>query len=127
MSLVVDLPVAELTLDEVAALAAADPDHRYELQEGTLLVIPPPDREHAAILMDLGSWLRTVGFARNRYSPRLAYAFRGATTRTPSAAAQISLSAGDRGTNPTPRCGSTRLRCCLWWRSSRPGLRTLTG
>lgn len=42
MSLVVDLPVAELTLDDVATLAAADPDHRYELQEGTLLVMPPP-------------------------------------------------------------------------------------
>ncbi|MGH3682039.1 MAG: hypothetical protein ACRDT2_17525 [Natronosporangium sp.] len=48
----------------MAVLAAADPDHRYELQDGTLLVIPPPDRGHAAILMDLGSWLRTVGHAR---------------------------------------------------------------
>lgn len=66
MSLVVDLPVAELTLDDVAALAAADPDHRYELQEGTLLVMPPPDSEHAAILADLIVWLSGQGYGRGQ-------------------------------------------------------------
>lgn len=44
--LAVNLPVRALTLDEVAILAAADELHRYELDEGTLLVIPPADAEH---------------------------------------------------------------------------------
>lgn len=66
MSLVVDLPAKELTLDDVAELAAADPDHRYELQEGTLLVMPPPDREHASILAAFIMWLGGQGYGRGQ-------------------------------------------------------------
>lgn len=63
---VIDLPVKALTLDDVADLAAADPDHRYELQEGTLLVMPPPDRQHPAIIGDLIMWLAGQGYRRGQ-------------------------------------------------------------
>lgn len=65
MSLI-ELPVKPLTLDDVASLAAADPDHRYEFQEGNLLVIPPPDADHAAIAADLIVWLRNHGYGRRQ-------------------------------------------------------------
>jgi Uma2 family endonuclease len=50
-----------LTLDDVAELADRDPDHRYELQEGNLLVMPPADDEHAEMLMRIGAWLIAGG------------------------------------------------------------------
>lgn len=53
----VRLPARPLTLDDVAELANSDPDHRYELQEGNLLVIPPADDEHAEMIMRIGAWL----------------------------------------------------------------------
>jgi Uma2 family endonuclease len=65
MSLV-ELPVKPLTLDDVAALADADPDHRYELQEGNLLVMPPPDAEHAEFQAELVVWLRSQGYGRGQ-------------------------------------------------------------
>ncbi|MDH6462276.1 hypothetical protein M2302_002454 [Micromonospora sp. A200] len=42
---------AVVTLDDVAAMNAADPNgHRYETSpEGVLSVMPPPDSEHAMI------------------------------------------------------------------------------
>jgi Uma2 family endonuclease len=59
----VRLPARPLTLDDVAALADRDPDHRYELQEGNLLVMPPADDEHAEMIMRLGAWLIAGGYA----------------------------------------------------------------
>ncbi|MPZ26330.1 MAG: hypothetical protein GEV12_07710 [Micromonosporaceae bacterium] len=52
----VQLPARPLTLDDVTLLAAADDVHRYELQEGNLVVIPPANVEHYAIIMRLGGW-----------------------------------------------------------------------
>lgn len=58
----VRLPARPLTLDDVAELADRDPDHRYELQEGNLLVMPPADDEHAEMLMRVGAWLIAGGY-----------------------------------------------------------------
>lgn len=62
-SVSVRLPARPLTLDDVAELAGGDPDHRYELQEGNLLVMPPADEEHAEMIMRIGAWLMTGGYA----------------------------------------------------------------
>jgi Uma2 family endonuclease len=57
----VRLPARSLTLDDVAELADQDPDHRYELQEGNLLVMPPADDEHAELIIRIGAWLMAGG------------------------------------------------------------------
>lgn len=62
----VQLPGRELTLDDVAELAAADGTHRYELDEGNLIVMPPADSEHAALVTRLILWLGTHGFPAER-------------------------------------------------------------
>src|SRR5262249_18761190 len=59
----VRLPAGPLTLDDVADLADQDPDHRYELKEGNLLVIPPADDEYAEMIMRIGAWLIAGGYA----------------------------------------------------------------
>jgi len=59
----VRLPARPLTLDDVANLAQSDPEHRYEMQEGNLLVTPPADDEHAEMIMRIGAWLIAGGFA----------------------------------------------------------------
>src|SRR5262249_12846357 len=59
----VRLPARPLTLDDVAELADHDPDHRYELQEGNLLVMPPADDEHAEMIMRIAAWLIADGHA----------------------------------------------------------------
>lgn len=59
----VHLPPRMLTFDDVAELADRDPEHRYELQEGNLLVIPPADDEHAEMTMRIGAWLMAGGHA----------------------------------------------------------------
>ena len=50
---------AVVTLDDLAAMNAADPNgHRYELSpQGALSVMPPPDSEHAAIASRVLVWL----------------------------------------------------------------------
>jgi Uma2 family endonuclease len=59
----VRLPARPLTLDDVAELAERDPDHRYELQEGNLLVMPPADDEHAELIIRIGAWMMSGGHA----------------------------------------------------------------
>lgn len=59
----VELPARQLTLEDVAELADRDPDHRYELQEGVLLVMPPADDEHAEMIITVGAWLVAGGYA----------------------------------------------------------------
>ncbi|HET8684105.1 MAG TPA: Uma2 family endonuclease [Micromonosporaceae bacterium] len=52
-----------ITLDDVAAMAAADEHHRYELsREGVLSVIPPASPEHALVVSRLVHWFYTHGF-----------------------------------------------------------------
>lgn len=57
----VRLPGRALTLDDVALLGQADENHRYELTEGNLSVMPPADDEHNAIVMKLAVWLISHG------------------------------------------------------------------
>lgn len=65
----IDLPGRGLTLDDVAHLAAADELHRYELDEGNLLVMPPADTEHAALITRLLVWFVTHGYPPDRVLP----------------------------------------------------------
>jgi Uma2 family endonuclease len=53
----------EITLDDVAAMAAADEHHRYELsREGVLSIMPPATPEHALIVSRLVHWFYLNGF-----------------------------------------------------------------
>jgi len=65
----VQLPGRPLTLDDVAQLAAADESHRYELVEGNLLVMPPADAEHAALITRLIVWLAAHGLPADMLLP----------------------------------------------------------
>lgn len=52
-----------LTLNDLAAMAAADEHHRYELSpEGVLFVMPPAGLEHALVVSRLFAWLIIAGF-----------------------------------------------------------------
>ncbi|WP_127500523.1 Uma2 family endonuclease [Actinoplanes solisilvae] len=55
---------AMVTLDDLAAMNAADPNgHRYETSpEGVLSVMPPADSEHAQIASRLFAWLIMAGW-----------------------------------------------------------------
>ncbi len=54
---------AEITLDDVAAMAAADEHHRYELsREGVLSVMPPATPEPALVVSRLVHWFFLNGF-----------------------------------------------------------------
>jgi Uma2 family endonuclease len=57
----------EITLDDVAAMAAADEHHRYELsREGVLSIMPPATPEHALIVSRLTHWFYLNGFGPER-------------------------------------------------------------
>lgn len=84
----VQLPPRPLTLEDVSNLAETDPDHRYELQEGNLLVMPPADEEHAEIVVRVGAWLLAGGYGgRVLASPGLRV---GASGRSPDIAVRRS-------------------------------------
>jgi Uma2 family endonuclease len=51
------LPSRPLTLDDVNRLAENDETHRYELSEGNLIVMPPPNLRHGRIIILLVAWL----------------------------------------------------------------------
>lgn len=55
--LLVQLPRRPLTLDDVGQLAANDRAHRYELADGNLLIRPPADVDHTAVIARLHAWL----------------------------------------------------------------------
>lgn len=58
------MPPGVITLDEVAAMAEHDENHRYELSvEGVLQVMSPPTWEHQLIITRLISWLIRNGYA----------------------------------------------------------------
>ena len=54
-----EVPSRPLTLDDVTRIAEADPDHRFELSEGNLLVIPPGTWRHQKISGLLFAWFLT--------------------------------------------------------------------
>jgi Uma2 family endonuclease len=90
----VRLPARPLTLDDVAYLADQDPDHRYELQEGNLLVMPPADDEHAEMIMRVGAWLIAGGHA-------------GRVLATPGVRVGTSGRSPDVAVRRAPRAGRT--------------------
>jgi Uma2 family endonuclease len=54
---------AEITLDDVAAMAEADEHHRYELsREGVLSIRPPATPEHALVVSRLVHWFYVNGY-----------------------------------------------------------------
>ncbi|GAA1790951.1 hypothetical protein GCM10009682_11210 [Luedemannella flava] len=57
-----DVLTQPFTLEYVAELSAADPEHRYELNRGTLTIMPPADDDHNAIVTELIVWLMTGRF-----------------------------------------------------------------
>src|SRR4051812_29251628 len=51
-----------VTLDDLAAMMAADERHRYEISpEGVLSITPPPGYAHAIIATRLMVWLAAAG------------------------------------------------------------------
>jgi Uma2 family endonuclease len=57
-----EMPV-QVTLDDLAAMAAADENHRYELSpEGVLSVMPPADPDHALLVRRILAWFLTNGY-----------------------------------------------------------------
>jgi Uma2 family endonuclease len=58
---------ATITLDDLAAMMAADEHHRYEISpEGVLSVMPPAGYTHAIIATRLMSWLLAAGLPAER-------------------------------------------------------------
>jgi Uma2 family endonuclease len=57
-----ELPSRPLTLDDVARLAEADSQHRFELSEGNLIVMPPGTWRHQEIGVLLAAWLMAGGY-----------------------------------------------------------------
>jgi Uncharacterized protein conserved in cyanobacteria len=72
---------AVVTLDDLAAMNAADPNgHRYETSpEGVLSVMPPPDSEHATIASRLFAWFVMAGWPADQVLQAV-----GIRVRTPS-------------------------------------------
>lgn len=53
----------QVTLDDLAVMAAADENHRYELSpEGVLSVMPPADPDHALLVSRMFAWFLTNGY-----------------------------------------------------------------
>jgi Uma2 family endonuclease len=53
-----------VSLEDVAAMAAADENHRYELSpDGVLSVAPPADPGHAILVSRLFAWLLPNGYS----------------------------------------------------------------
>ena len=53
----------QVTLDDLAVMAAADENHRYELSpEGVLSVVPPADPDHALLVSRMFAWFLTNGY-----------------------------------------------------------------
>jgi Uma2 family endonuclease len=53
----------QVTLDDLAAMAAADENHRYELSpDGVLSVMPPADPDHALLVSRIFAWLLANGY-----------------------------------------------------------------
>ena len=60
-ALSVNLPARPLTLDDVAKLADADDVHRYELDGGRLIVMPPPTNDHQELISAFTFWFMLHG------------------------------------------------------------------
>jgi hypothetical protein len=57
----------QVTLDDLAVMAAADENHRYELSvEGVLSVVPSADPDDALLVSRMFAWFLTYGFGPER-------------------------------------------------------------
>jgi Uma2 family endonuclease len=57
-----EVPNRPLTLDDVTRIAEADPDHRFELSEGNLLIMPPGTWRHQEINLLMSAWFLSHGY-----------------------------------------------------------------
>src|SRR5438552_13827795 len=57
-----ELPNRPFTLDDVTRIAAADPDHRFELSEGSLLIMPAAMWRHQEIGLLMCAWFIAHGY-----------------------------------------------------------------
>ena len=62
MTVASSLPDRPLTLDDVTRLAEADTNHRFELSEGNLVVMPPGTWRHQEISMLMSAWFLAHGY-----------------------------------------------------------------
>ncbi|MER7002391.1 Uma2 family endonuclease [Dactylosporangium sp. NPDC000555] len=62
MTVASNLPDRPLTLDDVTRLAEADSNHRFELSEGNLVVMPPGTWRHQEISLLMSAWLLSHGY-----------------------------------------------------------------
>lgn len=67
----VQMPVGPFTLDDWINLAQQDSDHRYELVNGSIIIMTPPPSNHAVVVSELSFWLAS------HYGPRLVLADAG--------------------------------------------------
>jgi Uma2 family endonuclease len=71
---------AVITLDDLAAMMAADEHHRYEISpEGVLSVMPPAGYTHAIIATRLMSWLLSAGIPADRIAQTVGLRIPGKT------------------------------------------------
>src|SRR4029453_5807281 len=62
MTVAWSLPDRPLTLDDLTTIAEADTNHRFELSEGNLIVMPPGTWRHQEISGLLFAWLLNGGY-----------------------------------------------------------------
>jgi len=63
MTVASHVPDRPLTLDDVTRIAEADTNHRFELSEGNLLIMPPGTWRHQQISGLLFAWFLTNGYS----------------------------------------------------------------
>jgi Uma2 family endonuclease len=62
MTIAADLPARPLTLDDVTRIAEADTNHRFELSEGNLVVMPPGTWRHQEVSLLMSAWFLAHGY-----------------------------------------------------------------
>src|SRR4051812_20792708 len=62
MTVTAEVPDRPLTLDDVTRIAEADNNHRFELTEGNLLIMPPGTWRHQEISLLISAWLLVHGY-----------------------------------------------------------------
>ena len=62
MTVSAGIPARALTLDDVTLIAQEDTNHRFELVEGNLLVMPPGTWRHQEISLFMSAWFLAHGY-----------------------------------------------------------------
>src|SRR5262245_7380101 len=96
MTVAADLPARPLTLDDVTRIAQADSNHRFELSEGNLLVMPPGTWRHQEIGLFMSAWFLANGYrGRVNIAPRVRTATDDLNGRIPDLVVTTGLIADD--------------------------------